>query len=131
MDGRSGPWCRERPVAAAGIREGATVADVGCGPGAVSARIAGIVGDTGQVWAVDQNETALAAAEELAQRLGHGNMRTHHGEANATGLDPASMDVVVMRHVLAHDGEREQSVLDHLFSLVTMTSPSGFASPTS
>jgi precorrin-6B methylase 2 len=104
--------------AAAGIREGAVVADVGCGPGAVSARIAAIVGSTGQVWAVDQNEGALAAAAELAGRLGHDNVRTQHGEAGATRLDPASMDVVVMRHVLAHNGGREQAVVDHLVSLV-------------
>ncbi|MGI8686143.1 MAG: methyltransferase domain-containing protein [Acidimicrobiales bacterium] len=47
---------------AAGIVEGATVADIGCGPGAVSAVLAGLVGGTGRVLAVDGDPEAVAAA---------------------------------------------------------------------
>lgn len=104
--------------AAAGIGEGAVVADIGCGPGAVSTLIGQLVGPEGQVWAVDQNPEALAAAEALATELGVGNLHTRQGEATATGLAPGTMDVVVMRHVLAHNGGREQPIVDHLASLV-------------
>src|SRR5947208_13898548 len=38
--------------AASGIVEGAVVADVGCGPGAVSVVLAGLVGPSGRVLAV-------------------------------------------------------------------------------
>jgi hypothetical protein len=40
------------------------------------------------------------------------------GSAEETGLDPESVDVVMLRHVLAHNGGREQSIVNHLASLV-------------
>lgn len=111
-DGEAAHW------AAAGIQPGATVADVGCGPGATSAVLAALVGPGGQVWAVDQDEQAVAAATALAAKLGVDNVRCQVGAANATGLEPASVDVVMMRHVLAHNGGREQAIVDHLASLL-------------
>jgi precorrin-6B methylase 2 len=104
--------------AAAGIVDGAVVADVGCGPGAIATLMARLVGDRGHVWALDQNEGALGAADALSTSLGIGNLSIRPGDATATGLDPASVDVVVMRHVLAHNGGREQAIVDHLASLV-------------
>lgn len=112
-----------RQWAAIGITEGVTVADVGCGPGAVSTLLAGLVGTTGRVWAVDQNPGAVAAAEQLAARLGHTNVVCQVGAADETGLAPGTADVVVMRHVLAHNGGREQAIVDHLATLVR---PGGF-----
>ena len=53
----------------AGIRTGASIADVGCGPGAALVAMAEVVGPTGRV----------------------------------VGLETASLDVVVLRHVLAHN----------------------------
>lgn len=112
-----------RQWAAIGIGEGATVADVGCGPGAVSAAVAGQVGPNGQVWAVDQDPHALATAGQLAARLGLTNVRCQAGRADGTGLPASAADVVMMRHVLAHNGGREQAIVDHLASLVR---PGGF-----
>jgi hypothetical protein len=40
------------------------------------------------------------------------------GDAAATGLAPGSLDVAVLRHVLAHNGGREQTIVDHLASSV-------------
>lgn len=102
----------------AGIREGAVVADVGCGPGAVSALVAEVVGPSGRVWAVDQDPQAVARAEAMAAMAGVANVHTKVGPATATGLEPASVDVAMMRHVLAHNGGREQEIVDHLASLV-------------
>lgn len=104
--------------AAAGIVPGAIVADVGCGPGAVSTLTAGLVAPGGQVWAVDQNPEAVATAERLAGALGLDNVRCRMGTATDTGLEPGTFDVVVMRHVLAHNGGREQEIVDHLASLL-------------
>lgn len=36
------------------------------------------------------------------------------GEAEATGLPRAYYDVAVLSHVLAHNGGREQAIMDHL-----------------
>jgi 2-polyprenyl-3-methyl-5-hydroxy-6-metoxy-1,4-benzoquinol methylase len=103
---------------AAGIVAGAVVADVGCGPGAVSTLAARLVAPGGQVWAVDQNPEAVASAERLAATLALDNVRCRVGSATATGLDPGTFDVVFMRHVLAHNGGREQQIVDHLASLL-------------
>lgn len=104
--------------AAAGIQEGATVADIGCGPGAVSAVLADIVGPRGTVHAVDRDPEALALARRLASEAGLSNVIASEGTATATGLEPESVDVVMMRHVLAHNGGQEQAIVDHLTTLV-------------
>jgi SAM-dependent methyltransferase len=46
------------------------------------------------------------------------NIRCQQGSATATGLEPASFDVVIMRHVLAHNGGREQAIVEHLATLL-------------
>ena len=112
-----------RQWAIMGIGDGTTVADVGCGPGALSTLLAGLVGPSGRVWAVDQNPQAVATAEQLAARLGLANVRCQVGQASATGLARGSVDVAVMRHVLAHNGGHEQAIVDHLATLVR---PGGF-----
>ena len=104
--------------AEAGIVEGAKVADVGCGPGVISSLTAQLVGPSGEVWAVDQDEQAVALTEALAARLGLENVHFQVGGATATGLDPGSFDVVIMRHVLAHNGGHEETIVAHLASLL-------------
>lgn len=104
--------------AAAGITAGATVADIGCGPGAISAVLAALVGDAGRVFAVDGDPEAAAAARETAELAGAGNVTVTEGDATDTGLAPGSVDAVMIRHVLAHNGGREQAIVDHAASLV-------------
>ncbi len=106
--------------AAAGIVDGAVVVDVGCGPGALSTLVARLVAPGGEVSAVDQDPPAVATAEALAADLGLDNLRCHVGNAAATGLEPGTFDVVVMRHLLAHNGGREQVIVDHLASLLKL-----------
>ncbi|MDX2602427.1 methyltransferase domain-containing protein [Streptomyces caniscabiei] len=101
---------------AAGVAPGARIADVGCGPGALSVRLADLVGPGGEVWAVDRDADALAVASALAERSGV-PVRTGTGSADATGLAEGTFDVVMLRHVLAHNGGREQAIVDHLAAL--------------
>jgi SAM-dependent methyltransferase len=102
----------------AGINWGAAVADVGCGPGAVSVLLAKKVGHEGQVWAVDTDPQAVQRAAALAAGAGMSNVQAMVGDAAATGLPVGQLDVAVLRHVLAHNGGREQAIVDHLASLV-------------
>jgi precorrin-6B methylase 2 len=102
---------------AAGIRPGATVADVGCGPGAVTVAMADIVGAAGSVVGVDGDAGAVAAAGEMIAQAGVANASVRRGRADQTGLEPGSFDVVVMRHVLAHNGGDERRIVDHLATL--------------
>jgi len=104
--------------ATAGITPGATVADVGCGPGAVSVAIADLVGPGGRVYAVDADPQAVRLATELAARSGLGQVLTSVADAAATGLPARSVDVAMTRNVLAHNGGREQAIVDHLAELV-------------
>ena len=46
-------------LAAAGVVVGATVADIGCGPAAMSVELARLVGPSGQVMAVERDKQAL------------------------------------------------------------------------
>lgn len=101
-----------------GIVAGATVADVGCGPGAISAALAESVGATGSVWAVERDPRALDHARAFAARSGIQNITFVQASATETGLPARSVDVVMMRHVLAHNGGQEQAIVDHLASLV-------------
>jgi len=102
----------------AGIVAGAVVADVGCGPAAVSAVMASLVGPSGRVIGIDRDDQALAAARSVVERSGATNVELRSGEAWASGLEPASVDVAVMRHVLAHNAPDEQRIVDHLAGLV-------------
>jgi SAM-dependent methyltransferase len=101
--------------AAAGIVPGATVADVGCGPGAVLAELAAAVGPEGRVFGVDGDPVAVGHAREAVAQHPHATVQV--GAADATGLRPGSVDVAVCRHVLAHNGGREQTIVRHLADL--------------
>jgi len=102
--------------AAAGIAPGAAVADVGCGPGAVLAVLAERVGPTGPAMGVDRDPGAVHLAERAV--LGFPQASAHVGDADDTGLPPGAFDVVMCRHVLAHNGGREQAIVDHAATLV-------------
>ena len=103
--------------AAAGIVPGARVADVGCGPGAVLRMLAERVGVTGQAVGIDADPGAVAVARQQMDGLPQG--RVEIGRADATGLVPGGYDVVMCRHVLAHNGGREAAIVAHLASLAT------------
>ncbi|MFC4463024.1 class I SAM-dependent methyltransferase [Streptomyces xiangluensis] len=115
---------RERDLwVAAGAVPGARIADVGCGPGAIAVRLAEKAGPDGAVWAVDQDEGALSVASALAEKAGV-RVHTATGSADATGLPAGTFDLVMLRHVLAHNGGREQAIVDHL---ATLARPGGGA----
>jgi len=107
-----------RQLELAGIAPGATVADVGCGPAAMSVELAALVGPDGRVIAVEREEEARAAARQVIAESGVGNVDLREGTATGTGIEPGSVDVVMMRHVLAHNGGDEQAIVDHLAALV-------------
>jgi SAM-dependent methyltransferase len=103
---------------AAGMVAGARVADVGCGPGAMLAALAAAVGPAGQVTALDADPEAVAAATALVAAAGLANIAVHQGRAEATGLAAGSLEVVMLRHVLAHNGGAEDVIAAHLASLL-------------
>jgi SAM-dependent methyltransferase len=108
---------------AAGIVEGAVVADVGCGPGAMSVVLGRLVGRAGQVRAVDSDPEAVDNARAAAARAGLENVSVEVGDAVRTGIEASSVDVVMIRHVLAHNGPAAARIVAHAADLVR---PGGF-----
>jgi len=104
--------------ALAGLASGARVADIGCGPGAILMAVADTIGPHGQVVGVDADVQALQAADTLITTAGLTNASVQAGRADDTGLPEAGFDAVLLRHVLAHNGKAEQSIVDHLARLL-------------
>lgn len=101
---------------AAGVVDAARVADIGCGPGAVLRLLAERVGPRGFAIGIDADPEAVSMARAEIEGLAQAQARV--GSADATGLEPGSFDVVMCRHVLAHNGGREAAIVAELASLV-------------
>jgi SAM-dependent methyltransferase len=102
---------------AAGIQEGASVAEIGCGPGAILKYLAEMVGPAGAVVGIDADPQAVALATQELEGLAQTEVRV--GTALETGLEPESFDVVMCRHVLAHNLRADEApIVEHLASLV-------------
>jgi SAM-dependent methyltransferase len=100
----------------AGVGPGARVADVGCGPGALLPLLAAEVAPDGEVTGVDANADAVAAATAYTAEVERVSVRA--APAHRTGLPAGAFDTVMVRHVLAHNGGREQAIIDHLATLL-------------
>ncbi len=102
----------------AGVAPGARVADVGCGPAAILVELARLIEPGGSIVGVDSDPEVLATAAGMIAACGLTNAEAVSGEAEATGLEPESFDVIMMRHVLLHNGPRTTVILKHLASLL-------------
>lgn len=83
-----------------GLHEGDVVADVGCGLGAHSLRMARAVGGTGRVWAVDIDADRVRYVSDRIRMLGLRNVRTVQSTPTSTNLGPASVDHILLCDVL-------------------------------
>lgn len=102
----------ERVLAEAGINPGHSLLDYGCGPGSYSFAAAQLVGQSGMVHAADTNPLAVQRVQKIASRRSLSNVRTIHTDC-ATGLDAASMDVVLLYDTY-HDLASPDKVLQEL-----------------
>src|SRR3972149_5490821 len=89
-----------------GIQPGYQVMDFGCGPGGYLRPLAGLVGATGKIYALDMNPAAILAVKSLALRRKLGNLETILS-SSATGLPDGSIDVVLLYDVLHHLKNRD------------------------
>lgn len=84
----------------AGVRAGASILEVGCGTGLVTAIIARLVGPTGTVVAIDRDANmADACRNALADAA---QTRVIHGELSTAELPLESFDAIVGRMVLMY-----------------------------
>lgn len=78
------------------LRPGESVLDACAGSGASALPAAERVGPSGRVVAVDLSDNLLALARAKAERLGIGNLETHHGDIEALDYPPGAFDAVVI-----------------------------------
>jgi ubiquinone/menaquinone biosynthesis C-methylase UbiE len=79
---------------------GERLVDVGCGRGAVTFAVAGSVGETGRVTAVDIAPAMVELTRRQAEDLGLAQVRTAVVSADDLGLPEASADIVASSLVL-------------------------------
>ena len=88
------------PLAAAALREGETVLDLGSGAGFDAFLAAREVGPTGRVIGVDMTDEMLAKARANAQRTGASHVEFRKGYIEALPVEDAGVDVVISNCVI-------------------------------
>ena len=90
----------ERVMADLHLQPGITIADVGCGSGYFTFRLAEAAGKGGRVLAVDIDKDALAVVRERAEAEGIGNVEVVRSEPDSTTLPSESIDAAFICDVL-------------------------------
>jgi ubiquinone/menaquinone biosynthesis C-methylase UbiE len=95
-----------------GIKTCSQVLDYGCGPGSYVGPVIKLIGDIGTLYALDVHPLAIKTVQRLASQKKLSNIRVIMSDC-ATGLPPASIDVVLLYDIL-HDLENRAEVLAEL-----------------
>lgn len=94
----------------AGIGPGASVIDVGAGPGFASTDLAEIAGPSGKVLAVERSRRFLDALEERARRLGLSNIETLERDVTEGGFGDGTADACWCRWLLSFVADPRRTV---------------------
>lgn len=98
-----------------GIKPGMRVLDVGCGPGRITLPVARLLGDHGEVLAMDVQRPMLDIVERHAAAEGLQNVRTLLAAAGSADLPPEDRDVALLCFVLGEiPPERRQAAVHEI-----------------
>lgn len=93
-----------------GVRPGATVVDVGAGPGFASTDMAEVVGSSGRVVALERSRRFLDALADRARRLGLENIEAREQDVAQSGFGGAFADVSWCRWLLSFVADPRRTV---------------------
>jgi ubiquinone/menaquinone biosynthesis C-methylase UbiE len=94
------------------LGQGMRVADIGCGPGRLTVRIAKEVGPTGEVVAMDSNPRTLRAAEKYANAVGLENVHFMLAGVGEGKLGQCRFDRAVLVAVLGEITSRNAAMVE-------------------
>jgi ubiquinone/menaquinone biosynthesis C-methylase UbiE len=114
----------DRVMSDLGMKPGTRVADIGCGEGYFTLRLARAVGPQGLVFAVDINARALAALKKQADQQLLNNVTVVVSESTDTRLPAGCVDVLLVCDVLHEMPEAQRLPL--VQSAVRALRPGGF-----
>lgn len=83
-----------KPLKKAGVKEGQTILDFGCGPGHYAIAAAKMVGAKGKLYALDIHPLAVQSVEKKAKKEGLTNITTILSDRD-TGLPDGSIDIAL------------------------------------
>jgi len=107
-----------------GLKPGDTVADVGCGSGYFTFRLAAAVGEKGKVWAVDISADALKEVRQRVDREKVTNVEAVQSEPTDTKLKAESVRAALLCDVIHEVPEAQRA--DLMKSIATALEPGGF-----
>ena len=86
----------EHPLRNAGLKPGIRVLEVGCGPGFFTLPAAGIVGESGSVFAIDLNRYAVEHVQRKIAQAGATNVQVAQADASSTDFAEGSFDLAFL-----------------------------------
>ena len=85
-----------------GLKEGMTVVDVGCGPGAITRKLSSWLGNETKIIGIDRDATFINYAKEKARRKDMCNISYLEGDALELPLGDNSVDACISHTVIEH-----------------------------
>jgi ubiquinone/menaquinone biosynthesis C-methylase UbiE len=107
---------RKNVLEEVGIQPGHHVLDYGCGPGGYIVPLAKLVGESGQIYALDIHPLAVQKMQRIASKKGLANVDTILSDCG-TGLPDQSMNVVLLLDIL-HELKEPDKTLKELHRIL-------------
>ena len=108
---------REEIVAAAGVKSGDVVADLGAGTGAFLEPLVAAVGETGHVIAVEVSIRFVERLRQVADEEGYDNVTAVFSSFTSATLPPASVDKMIVIDTYHHFDDYESMLASMLAAL--------------
>ena len=124
MTGRDSWQQPDRVVTDLNLKSGTSVADIGCGSGYFTFRLAKAIGETGRVYATEISEKALKPVADRVARDKVANVVCVLSDPTDTKLKADSLDAAFIANVLHHVPADARAAL--VKNIVKAVKPGGF-----